>query len=106
MTYTFPGVWPFIERIAHATGRDLHQLGRAGNLWHVSQVQNSLGQIPGRPPDTQAALLAHARTVRESLALSLEGVDAAIAEVVEKCGLEPDPDPKSPIENPKSKVRR
>lgn len=85
--YVFPGVWPFIERIAAATGRDLHQAGRTRSLWHVGQVQDALGQLPRVPSAHQPELLAHARKVRESLALALEGVDAAIAEVAAACGL-------------------
>jgi len=80
--YVFPGVHPFIERVAAATGRDLHQVGRTRQLWHVTQIQHALGQLPkiGRLKDQEAAW-DHVTKVREGLALALEGVDAAIAEV-------------------------
>jgi hypothetical protein len=85
--YTFPGVWPFIERIAQATGRDLHQAGRCRQLWHVAQIQDALGQIPRLDRKSQISLLEHARQTRESLELALKGVDAAIAEVATELGL-------------------
>ena len=85
--YIFPGVWPFIEKIARATGRDLHQLGRAREVWHCKQIQDALGQLPRLDPVSQRALLDHAKKLRESLALALEGCDAAIAEVEQECGL-------------------
>ena len=96
MNYTFPGVWPFVERIAASTGRDLHQAGRCRQLWHVSQVQDALGQLPRLDRISQEQLLAHVRATRESLALALEGVDAAIAEVTLELGLVPEAD-KRPI---------
>ena len=86
--YTFPGVWPFIERLAGITGRDLHQAGRCRAIWHVTQVQDALGQLPRLDRESQAKLLEHVRKTRESLALALEGVDAAITEVTTECGLD------------------
>lgn len=82
MSYVFPGVFPFIEQIAAATGRDLHQVGRTRGLWHVSQIQDALGQLPRLDAKSQQASLANIRRIRDGLALALEGVDAAIAEVV------------------------
>ena len=84
-TYTFPGVWPFIERVAR--GRDLHQLGRARELWHCKQLQDALGQLPRLDRGSQLELLAHVNQIRESLALALEGCDAAILEVTSEFGL-------------------
>jgi hypothetical protein len=78
-TYVFPGLWPFIERVAR--GRDLHQLGRARELWHCKQIQDSLGQLPRLDPESQRQLLGHVLKVRESLAVALEGIDAAVLEV-------------------------
>ncbi len=83
--YIFPGLWPFIERVAR--GRDLHQLGRARELWHCKQIQDSLGQLPRLDPGSQLELLAHVNQIRESLALALEGCDAAILEVTSEFGL-------------------
>jgi len=77
-----------MEVAAAAKGRDLHQLGRAVELWHSKQVQNSLGQVPSKDPATRRALLAHAAYIREGLACALEGVDDAIREVCEACDLE------------------
>ncbi|APW59228.1 hypothetical protein [Paludisphaera borealis] len=76
--YTFPGLWPFIERAAE--GRTLYQLGRARELWHSKQVQDALGQLPRLDPESRKALLAHVVQVRDSLAAVVEGVDLAIAE--------------------------
>lgn len=85
MHYVFPGIWPFIERVAR--GRDLHQLGRARELWHCKQIQDSLGQLPRLDPESQRQLLAHVLRVRESLAVAVEGIDAAIAEVASELKL-------------------
>lgn len=81
-TYHFPGVHPFIEAVAARTGRDLHQVGRTRQLWHVAQIQDALGQMPRLDAASQAESLAHVRRLRDGLALALEGVDAAITEVV------------------------
>jgi hypothetical protein len=85
MQYIFPGLWPYIERVAR--GRDLHQLGRARELWHCKQIQDSLGQIPRLDPKSQLELYAHANRIRDSLAMALEGIDAAILEVATELGL-------------------
>jgi hypothetical protein len=79
MPYVFPGLWPFIERVSR--GRDLHQLGRARELWHCKQIQDALGQLPRLDPESQRQLLAHVLTVRQSLAIAVEGIDDAINEV-------------------------
>jgi len=86
--YVFTGLRPFMEATAFAKGRDLHQLGRAIELWHCHQVQNALGQIPKLDPQSQRDLLAHAVYIREGLACALEGVDDAIREVVRACRLD------------------
>ena len=87
--YTFPGLWPFIERAAE--GRSPYQLGRARELWHSKQVQDALGQLPRLDAESRKALLAHAVRVRDSLAAVVEGVDLAIAEAARATGtpLEP-----------------
>jgi hypothetical protein len=84
--YVFPGLWPFIERVAR--GRELHQLGRARELWHCKQIQDSLGQLPRLDPESQRQLMAHALTIRQSLAVAVEGIDAAIAEVASELSLD------------------
>lgn len=81
-SYTFTGIWPFIERAASFLGCDLHQFGRAKGLWHVSQIQSALGQVPGLDRASQHECIAHAHRTRMSLAAALEGVDMAIREVV------------------------
>jgi hypothetical protein len=85
MQYIFPGLWPYIERVAK--GRDLHQLGRARELWHCKQIQDALGQIPRLDLKSQIELLAHANHIRDSLAMALEGIDAAILDVASEFGL-------------------
>jgi hypothetical protein len=77
--YIFPGLWPFIEKVSHDRG--LQHLGRARELWHCRQIQDALGQLPRLDPNSQAELLAHVLKVRASLAVALEGIDSAIAEV-------------------------
>ena len=81
MPYIFPGLGPFVDRVAQ--GRDLQQIGKARDLWHCKQIQDALGQIPRLDRESQKQLLTHALRVRESLAVALEGVDAAITEVAE-----------------------
>ena len=76
--YTFPGLWPFIERAA--AGRSPYQLGRGRELWHSKQVQDALGQLPRLDAASRKALLAHVVQVRDSLAAVVEGIDLAIAE--------------------------
>jgi hypothetical protein len=77
--YIFPGLWPFIERVA--SGGEYHHLGRARELWHCRQIQDALGQLPRLDPKSQVELLAHVLKIRASLAVALEGIDSAIAEV-------------------------
>ena len=79
-SYTFPGLWPYIERAAE--GRDLPFLGRGRELWHCKQVQDSLGQLANLPDDARRELLAHVTSVRESLAAALGGVDLALQEAI------------------------
>jgi hypothetical protein len=78
-TYVFPGLWPFIERVAQ--GRDLHHLGRAREIWHCKQIQDSLGQLPRLDTKSQRELLDHVLKIRASLAVALEGIDAAVLEL-------------------------
>ena len=82
MPYNFPGLRPFMEQVCESKGRDLHQLGRAVELWHSKQVQNALGQIPGLDPSSRLASLQQVIHHRESLACALEGIDLAIMDVV------------------------
>jgi hypothetical protein len=63
----------------------LHQIGRSSGLWHVSRIQDALGQIPRMDPESRKAAMEQVAEIRESLALALEGVDAAIAEVTSEC---------------------
>jgi hypothetical protein len=101
--YTFPGVWPFIERIARTTGRDLHQAGRCRQIWHLDQIQDALGQIPRLDQRSQYELIEHVRRTRDSLALALEGADAAILEVTTELQLMPASD-KQPITSSRQSV--
>jgi hypothetical protein len=77
--YVFPGLWPFIERVAQ--GRDIYHLGRARDIWHCKQIQDSLGQLPRLDAKSQRELLGHVLKIRASLAVALEGIDAAVLEV-------------------------
>ena len=77
--YVFPGLWPFIERAAQ--GRDLPHLGRAREIWHCKQIQDSLGQLPRIDVKSQRELLDHVLKIRASLVAALEGIDAAVLEV-------------------------
>jgi hypothetical protein len=83
--YTFPGLWPFIERVAQ--GRDLHHLGRAREIWHCKQIQDSLGQLPRLDARSQRELLDHVLKIRASLVVALEGIDAAVLEVSDEFNL-------------------
>jgi hypothetical protein len=83
--YVFPGLWPFIERVAQ--GRDLHHLGRAREIWHCKQIQDSLGQLPRLDARSQRELLNHVLEIRASLAVALEGIDAAVLEVSDEFNL-------------------
>jgi hypothetical protein len=85
MTYVFPGLWPFIERVAQ--GRDLHHLGRAREIWHCKQIQDSLGQLPRLDAKSQRELLDHVLKIRASLGVALEGIDAAVLEVSDEFNL-------------------
>jgi hypothetical protein len=83
--YIFPGLWPFIERVAQ--GRDLHHLGRAREIWHCKQIQDSLGQLPRLDAKSQRELLEHVLKIRASLVVALEGIDAAVLEVSDEFNL-------------------
>jgi hypothetical protein len=85
MTYVFPGLWPFIERVAQ--GRDLQHLGRAREIWHCKQIQDSLGQLPRLDAKSQRELLDHVLKIRASLVVALEGIDAAVLEVSDEFNL-------------------
>lgn len=94
--YVFTGIWPFIERAANLLGCDLHQFGRAKGLWHVSQIQSALGQVPTLDRASQHECIAHAHRTRMSLAAALEGVDMAIREVITEMDLPVPPYLESP----------
>lgn len=85
--YIFPGIWPFIERAQSELGCDLHQYGRARSLWHVSQMQNALGQLPKLDVKSQRECLEHINKNRMSLACALLGVDNAILDACVSLGL-------------------
>jgi hypothetical protein len=93
-TYIFPGLWPYVERVAR--GRGLHHVGRARELWHCKQIQDALGQIPRLDPESRRQLIGHACKIRASLAVALEGIDAAILEVAREFELLPTEPEKTP----------
>jgi hypothetical protein len=78
--FTFPGLWPYIERAAE--GRRLPFLGRGRSLWHYKQVQDSLGQLSGLDAAARRELLAHVESVRDSLAAALDGIDLAVLDSI------------------------
>lgn len=83
--YCFPGLQSFISRAAGS--RDVSYLGRAREIWHVEEIQYALTQIPKQDYEMQRELIGHALKVRESLAVTLRGIDEAISEVAEKFDL-------------------
>lgn len=87
MAYVFPGLTPYIHAAARDAGLLLKHEGRDLGLWHVGQIQTALGQIPTMAAIGRELALSHATTVRQDLALVLEAIDRAIAEVSEECGL-------------------
>jgi hypothetical protein len=95
-SYVFPGLWPFIERVAK--GREIHHLGRARDVWHCKQIQDSLGQLPRLDPESRRQLLGHVFKLRASLAVAIEGIDAAVAEVSTELDLvSPDGGPRDAV---------
>jgi len=80
-THQFTGLQPFIERAGE--GRVLPHLGRSCSLWHCKQIQDALGQLPKLDREARRALLDHVRSVRDALAVAVEGIDLAIAETTE-----------------------
>jgi hypothetical protein len=80
--YAFPGLRTFISR---ATGkRQIHHLDRAIEIWHVQQIHDILSEIPKHNHVSQRDLIGHALKLREALAVTLRGIDAAISEVTEE----------------------
>lgn len=92
MIHTFAGLRPFIERAS--AGRSNPHVGRSNSLWHCKQIQDALGQLPKLDPEARRALLEHVRSVRDALAVALEGVDLAIAETTRAVDPEGAPEPK------------
>lgn len=92
--YVFPGMAPYVERAAQARGADAVHMVKSMALWHVTQVQNALGQIPRLSREQRPDLLAHAVKIRECLAAVLAGVDDAIEDVRLNNGLVPAADRK------------
>ncbi|WP_165243456.1 hypothetical protein [Paludisphaera soli] len=101
-TFTFPGLWPYIERAAE--GRGLRHLGQGRGLWHYKQVQDALGQYPALEAGSRRELLEHVRAVRDALAAAVEGIDLAVREAVEsvegppEAASAPEPPPSYPLQ--------
>jgi len=106
--FTFPGLWPYIARAA--AGRADAFLGRGRELWHYKQVQDALGQYPRLDPESRRTLLEHVAAVRDSLALTLDGVDLAVRESIEAVegpSAKPEPEPKpEPAQAPAASASR
>ena len=93
MVYIFPGLSPFIERAARANPAVTEpHLVKCQSLWHCRVTQDALGQVPRVAAGNRQALLDCVTAYRESLAATLEGIDAAIAEVTREC-CTPEPEP-------------
>jgi hypothetical protein len=89
-SYVFVGLRPFIERAAADMGVSPIHVGRALSLWHATQIQDTLGQLPKVDAAHRKSLLDHAIVVRDSLAAALAGIDAAIDEVDESLQINPE----------------
>lgn len=76
--YTFPGVRPFLEWAARVLDCQVGHYGQVERIWHVTQIQHSLGQLAGQAPADRPAAARNLEDVRTSLATALLGVDAAI----------------------------
>lgn len=94
-TYVFQGCAPFVEGAADTLGlTDARLRALARSQVPVSRVQSALGQAANAKPDQQAAILAEAEKWRAIAAVSLAGIDAAIAAAKQGLGLaEPAPEP-------------
>jgi len=86
--YVFPGLQPFIDSAARAMGVDLGHFGRTKLLWHCTQIQNALGQLP-RMPDKQSQIdaMTYINAVRDSLACAVAGIDSAILDATSELEL-------------------
>ena len=90
--YVFPGMKPFLDQVGEDKGLDLHQLGRAQQGWHMSQLQQLLGQLPGLDPDSQLKMVEdHIYPVLASLDGSNEAAKAAVKDALTGCDI-PFPD--------------
>jgi hypothetical protein len=85
--FVFSGIFPYIERAASRLGCDMHQFGRTRSLWHVSQIQTALGQVPTMERSAQLERMAHVHQDRMGLAAALAGMDDAIREVMTELDL-------------------
>jgi hypothetical protein len=86
--YVFPGMKPYFDQVATDLGLDPHQLGRAQSGWHVSQLQQLLGQLPRLDPDNQQKMLAeHVYPILDSLDGANEAAKAAVQDAVGGCGI-------------------
>ena len=86
--YVFSGLWPYIERAAKHLGFPLARYGQTRTLWHCTQIQNALGQLPRMPTrESQVEAMAYVNAIRDSLACAIEGIDAAILDVTSELEL-------------------
>lgn len=92
--WVFPGLAPYVQRAAQAHGADAVHMVKSMGLWHVTQVQDALGQLPRLAQHQRPDLLAHAVKIRECLASVLAGIDDAIEDVRLNNGLASEADRK------------
>src|SRR5580765_2463990 len=86
--YVFPGMTPFFEQVATDMGLDPHQMGRAQQGWHISQLQQLLGQLAKLDPDSQQKMLdEHVYPILESQEGATEAAKAAVQDALAGCGI-------------------
>jgi|GEM_PF-6297194 len=96
--YQFTGCSPFVERAADSLGvTDAKVRAQARTQVAVSRAQTSIGQACAAKPEHRQAMLDEAIKWRLITAIALAGLDLAIAEAIEKLGIEvqesePEPD--------------
>lgn len=90
--HKFPGVAPFIRRVADAKGCvPPRMVSKATGLEHAAQVQSALGQAVHAPTVKDAGMMVdNALEWLESLELAKAGIEDAILDVCRGIGL-PDP---------------
>jgi hypothetical protein len=85
--FSFPGMAHYLRAAAEAAGADPEQVGRAMATWHMGQIQDLLGQMPGMPKSALDEAAAVAMSHRDSMALAVVAADRAMAHVFAALGV-------------------